>query len=421
MYLVDKAAQERANDPIRAAVFGAGFIASGLLANLRNRTGVRPLLVVNRTVETAIDAVTSAGFEPVRVESDKDIESVAARPPAIGVTDNPELGTSSTFVEAVVEVTGTIEYAAKLISDALLKGKHVINMNAEIDAYVGPAFLEMAKANNCVYTVADGDQPAAEMNVLRYVNYLGATPLLAGSIKGLIDQYRTPATQAGFAAQWGQTPEMVTSFADGTKISFEQAVVANATGFSVAKRGMIGPSLEGPIEGATNVFDLDLLRSSGGIVDYVLDATPGPGVFVLAEMPDDSQKIYLDYLKMGDGPLYCFYQPYHLCHLELPSSIVRAVEYGDATIAPTHGLQVDVVTTAKQDLAAGHTLDGLGGFDTFGQCENRSLAADEDFLPIAAAQGCVLKNDVSKDQVIRYSDVEVPVGRFADELRNRCA
>lgn len=420
MYLVDKAAQERANDPIRTCIFGAGFIASGLLTNLRERVGVRPLLVVNRTIDKAVEAVSSAGFDAVKIESDKDIEAITARPNSVGVTDNPRLGTNSKFVEAVVEVTGTIEYSAKLISDALSNGKHVINMNAEIDAYVGPAFVEMAKSSDCIYTVADGDQPAAQMNILRYAQYLGAQPLLSGSIKGLIDHYRTPETQAGFAAQWGQTPEMVTSFADGTKISFEQAVVANATGFSVAQRGMLGPSLKAPIEGAHTVFDLDMLRSSGGIVDYVLDAAPGPGVFVLAEMPDDSQKIYLDYLKMGDGPLYCFYQPYHLCHLELPNSIVRAVEFADATIAPAHGLQVDVITTAKQDLTAGKTLDGLGGFDTFGQCENRATASSEDFLPIAAAQGCVLKNSVSKDQIIRYSDVELPSGRFADELRNRC-
>ena len=420
MYLVDTAAQERANDPIRTAIFGAGFIASGLLANLRNRIGVRPLLVVNRTVDKATEAIAAAGYKPIMVETQKDLEAVAAQPNAVGVTDNPDLGTTSELVEAVVEVTGTVEYAAKLISDALANGKHVINMNAEIDAYVGPAFVSMANKNGVVYTVADGDQPAAEMNVLRYVRTLGATPLLAGSIKGLIDHYRTPETQAGFAAQWGQTPEMVTSFADGTKISFEQAVVANATGFSVAKRGMLGPELDGPIEAADQVFDLDLLRSSGGLVDYVLGATPGPGVFVLAEMPDDSQKIYLDYLKMGDGPLYCFYQPCHLCHLELPNSIVRAVEFNDVTIAPTEGLCVDVITTAKQDLTAGQTLDGLGEFDTFGQCENFELAASEDLLPIAAAKGSILKHAVAKDSVIKYSDVEIPQGRFADELRSTC-
>ena len=45
-------------------------------------------------------------------------------------------------------------------------------------------------------------------------------------------------TQKGFAEKWKQNPAMVTSFADGSKISFEQAIVANATGFQVQSRGM---------------------------------------------------------------------------------------------------------------------------------------------------------------------------------------
>jgi predicted homoserine dehydrogenase-like protein len=75
---------------------------------------------------------------------------------------------------------------------------------------------------------------------------MGLQPLVCGNIKGMLDLYRTPETQKGFAAQWGQTPEMVTSFADGTKISFEQAIVANATGMCVAERGMTGPEYKGP-------------------------------------------------------------------------------------------------------------------------------------------------------------------------------
>ena len=61
---------------------------------------------------------------------------------------------------------------------------------------------------------------------------------MVGNIKGLQDPYRNPTTQKGFAEKWNQNPAMVTSFADGSKISFEQAIVANATGFKVQSRGM---------------------------------------------------------------------------------------------------------------------------------------------------------------------------------------
>jgi predicted homoserine dehydrogenase-like protein len=86
---------------------------------------------------------------------------------------------------------------------------------------------------------------------------MGLQPLVCGNIKGMLDLYRTPETQKGFAAQWGQTPEMVTSFADGTKISFEQAIVANATGMCVAERGMSGPEYRDQIDGLVDFYDVD--------------------------------------------------------------------------------------------------------------------------------------------------------------------
>jgi len=76
------------------------------------------------------------------------------------------------------------------------------------------------------------------MNLVRWVRGLGLIPRVIGNIKGLQDPYRNPTTQKGFAERWGQNPAMVTSFADGSKISFEQTIVANATGFKVKSRGM---------------------------------------------------------------------------------------------------------------------------------------------------------------------------------------
>jgi predicted homoserine dehydrogenase-like protein len=136
---------------------------------------------------------------------------------------------------------------------------------------------------------------------------------------------------------------------------------------------------------------------------------------VLAYQDDPVQQKYLRYYKMGDGPLYTFYTPYHLCHLEVPISLARAVLFRDATIAPLAGPVVEVVTTAKRDLHAGEVLDGLGHYMTYGQCIN----ADDlgSLLPIGLAEGCRLRRDVPKDELLSYSDVELPVGRLCDRLR----
>jgi predicted homoserine dehydrogenase-like protein len=141
-------------------------------------------------------------------------------------------------------------------------------------------------------------------------------------------------------------------------------------------------------------------------------------VFVLGTHDHPAQRHYLNYYKLGPGPLYCFYFPYHLCHFEVPSTIARAVLFGDAAIAPLGAPQVDVITTAKIDLAAGQVLDGIGYYMTYGQCENYQTARSQNLLPMGLAEGCRLKRDIARDQVITYDDVEIPAGRLSDKLRS---
>src|SRR5690606_6782980 len=229
---------------------------------------------------------------------------------------------------------GAIEFSTHLILKAFEHKKHVILMNAEVDGTIGPILKVYADKAGVIVTNADGDQPGVEMNLYRYVKSLGVKPVLCGNIKGLHDPYRNPTTQEGFAKQWGQNPKMVTSFADGTKISFEQAIVANGTGMKVAKRGMYGPSvaLGTMIQDVVGLFPREELLKGNGIVDYVVGASPGPGVFVLGVHDHPVQKHYLNLYKLGEGPLYCFYVPYHLCHFEVQNTVARAVLFGDATI-----------------------------------------------------------------------------------------
>jgi predicted homoserine dehydrogenase-like protein len=146
------------------------------------------------------------------------------------------------------------------------------------DALIGPLLKVHADRAGVVYTNADGDQPGVVMNLFRFVRSIGYRPVLAGNIKGMLDPYRTPETQAKFAADHLQDVKMITSFADGTKLSFEQVVIANATGFPVARRGMIGPACE-HVDEAVDLFPLERLLETG-LVDYVLGARPGPGVLV---------------------------------------------------------------------------------------------------------------------------------------------
>ncbi len=132
---------------------------------------------------------------------------------------------------------------------------------------------------------------------------------------------------------------------------------------------------------------------------------------------DPKQRHFLNLYRLGEGPLYSFYAPYHLCHFEVPISVARAVLLKDRVLAPLAGPMVEVVTTAKVDLKAGQVLDGIGFYMTYGQCENAEIAQAEQLLPMGVAEGCRLKRDIGKDQVISYQDVEVPRERLVDRLR----
>jgi predicted homoserine dehydrogenase-like protein len=420
MLIIDKALERREveGNPIRVGLVGAGFMGRGLTNQIVNSVpGMQLIAIVNRNLEKARKAYEDAGVTDIREVSDVAGFEAAVAAGAVAITSDYTVVTRSSVVDALVEATGAVEYGAHVTVDAIDHGKHMVLMNAELDGTVGPLLSKRAKAAGVILTGCDGDQPGVEMNLVRFVRGIGLTPLVCGNIKGLQDEYRTPTTQAEFAAKWGQDPYMVTSFADGTKVSFEQAIVANATGMTVEKRGMRGSDHRGHIDELTTAYDVEELKAKGGVVDYVVGSQPGPGVFVLATHDDPKQRHYLNLYKLGEGPLYSFYTPYHLCHFEVPNTIARAVLFADAALEPLGAPTVEVITVAKTDMPAGTVIDGLGGYHTYGVAERADVTASDRLLPIGVAEGSILTRDVLKDEVLTYDDVELPAGRLIDELR----
>jgi len=417
MIIVDTALEKRreAGNPIRVGLVGAGFMGRGIALQILSAVpGIRLVGISNRTLSEAERAYSQAG-----VDSTQKVETVSQLDRAIengkyAVTDDPMVLCQSERVEAVIEATGEVEFGAHVVMEAIKHGKHVILMNAELDALVGPILKVYADRQGVIFTNADGDQPGVIMNLYRFVKGIGYNPVLAGNIKGLQDPYRTPKTQEAFARQHHQKPRMVTSFADGTKISMEMAIVANATGFKVGKRGMYGPECPHVTE-TTKLFPMEQLLD-GGLVDYILGAEPGPGVFILGYNEHPIKKEYMKTFKLGDGPLYAFYTPYHLCHFEVPNTVARAVLFQDAALAPSGPPVVEVITAAKRELKKDEVLDGFGGYTCYGMAENTRICQEEDLLPMSLAQGCRLKRNIPKDQVLTLDDIESPKDRLCEKL-----
>lgn len=430
MIIVDTALKKREAEgrPVTVAIVGAGTQARAIARTIEIATpGMRVVAVANRTRANGEAVFTELGLDPVWCPDGGALDAALAAG-ARAVTGDPLLLAGATGIDAVIEATGSMEYAARAVLVAIEGGKHLIQVNAELDGTIGPILKVKADAAGVVYTAGDGDQPGVMMNLVRFMEGIGVRPVLCGSIKGLYDPYRTPETQVSFAQKWGLDPAMAASFADGTKISFEQTVIANGTGMKVARRGMIGPDFSGgdpyaplvPLEETTSAFaaylDAHLAAGGPGFVDYVIGARPGPGVFVIGTMEDARQRHFLNYYKMGSGPYYCFYTPFHLCHFEVPGSVARAVLFGDATLTPLAGPSVGVIALAKKDLAPGDVISALGGFEAYGMIENIETIRAENLIPLGLAIGGRVNRPIPRDRPITFADIDVPEGRTIDRL-----
>ena len=419
MILVDTALEgrEREGKPIRVGLIGAGYMGRGIaLQFLTPLVGMKLVAIANRTLPDAERAYLQAGIDSV-----KTVGTVAQLESAIdggqfAITENAFLPCEAGNIDVVIEATGEIEFGAQVVLKAIENGKHVVLMNAELDATVGPILKVRADRAGVVITNTDGDEPGVAMNLYRFAKTIGFRPVLAGNLKGMIDPYRTPDTQREFAEKHHQKPRMITSFADGTKLSMETTVLANATGFRVGRRGMYGPRCS-HVKDALKHFSLERFEN-GGLVDYLLGAEPHTGAFVLGFNDHPVQCQYMNYFKMGDGPLYVFYTPYHLPHVQIATTVARAALFHDATVAPLGKPSCEVITVAKRELKKGELLDGIGGFTCYGMIDNAPTCRNENLLPMGLSEGCRLRVDVRRDQAVAYSDIELPQRRLCDKLKD---
>jgi predicted homoserine dehydrogenase-like protein len=415
--IVDTALQEleSSGHPIRVGMVGAGAKGRAIALQLGTPVpGIRLMAIANRTPEHGERAFRESGAATwKRVASARDAETAISRGVPV-LTDDPSVLTSCDAIDVLVEVTGTVEAAAGVVTAAFNNGKSVVLVNAELDSLLGPILKAKADRAGVVVTHTDGDEPGVGMTLLRYLRSLGLRPVAAGNIKGMVDYYRNPDTQRAFAEKNDQDVRKVTSFADATKLSMETTVLANATGFHAGRRGMYGPACD-------HVRDLANLLPAGqlldtGLVDYALGAAPGTGAFVIIHEESPLKKAQLAYYKLGNGPFYVFYTPFHLPHIQIASTIGRAVIHRDATVTPLAGPICEVVAVAKRDLKAGERLDGIGGFCTYGLIDNSVSARTVHALPIGLSEGRVLRRDIVKDQVVSFNDLVVRPAGFAEAL-----
>ena len=406
--------RENRGDVINVAVTGAGFIGRGMVYQIDRFPGMRTALIINRTAKRAVDSFVYAGRHGDDIIVSDDVRRLQQAMDAgdAAVTCRAEVLREVRGIDVVVEVTGAVEYGAEVALYAIEGGKHVVMMNAETDATVGCALKRRADGAGVVYTNSDGDQPGVLKRLVDYVQGLGFEIVAAINCKGFMDIHATPETIRPWAEKQNTSLPMTTAFTDGTKMNIENAVLANATGLVPDVRGMHG--IETNLAGA--LADCLAAFTRRGVVDYTLGGDFGGGVFVIGrgENPVMIQP-YMQYLKMGGGPEYLFFRPYHLCHYETPLSIAEALLDGEPTIAPLGRPVVEVVTIAKRDLKPGDVLDGIGGYACYGEID--AAAGASGLLPIGLADGAVMMRPVMCDRPISYDAIELPRESLLMRLR----
>jgi predicted homoserine dehydrogenase-like protein len=396
-------------------MIGAGATGRAIALQLGTPVpGIRLAGIANRTLERGERAFREAAIANWKRVSDAKEAETAISSGLPVLTDDPSVLTSCEVIDLIVEVTGSVEPAAHVVLQAFDYGKPVVLVNAELDSFIGPLLKARADQAGVVLTHTDGDEPGVAMTLLRYLRTLGLRPVAAGNLKGMVDYYRNPDTQKTFAEKNDQDVKKVTSFADSTKLSMEATVLANATGFHVGRRGMYGPACK-EVREMANLLPADQMLSTG-LVDFALGAAPYTGAFVIVHEDSPLKKTQLSYYKLGDGPFYVFYTPFHLPHIQIASTIGRAVIHRDPTVAPIAGPVCEVLAVAKRDLKAGESLDGIGGFCTYGLVENSDTARANSALPIARSENCLVVRDVPKDQALTLADVVMPTGLLTESL-----
>jgi predicted homoserine dehydrogenase-like protein len=406
---------ERDKNPICIGIVGAGETDTGqrgatLIEQIESVPGITTLTVADSSINEAIYAFKKSGIPEREIEIADNL-SLAAKAITGGkrvVTQNFDMVPKLASIQALLVATKDPEKSATVAFKSIMEKKHVVMLNALADVTVGSVLKLIADNAGVVYTFSVGDEPGVILELCSFAQILGLKVIAAGKGKNNpLNQSVTPDDLKEASQTSGASPQALASFVDGTKTMLEMTALANATGFIPDKRGMHGPKAS--VDDLLNIFCLKEeggILSRIGIVDYAI-GNVAPGVFVIVRTEQKSLVDELKYLKMGEGPSYLLYRPYHLGNIEAPLSIAKAIFDGEPSIAPLGAPIAETITVAKRDLRAGEEIDDIGGYTVYGTIERAEIVKTENLLPLGLAKGAKFLSDVEAGHCISYGQVRL--------------
>ena len=391
--------------PLRVGLVGAGQMGRGFAAQLLRTPGVTLSAVLDVQRDRAKEALAQSGLAISDAETTDQAVQAIENGESVALGGIDELGALP--LDVVVEATGVPDVGARVALQSLLGGIGIATLNVESDVTVGRLMAEVATKSDAIYSVCRGDEPVETKILVDYARDLSFDVVCAGKGKNNpLDVYATPESLASSAAGKQMNPKMLCSFVDGSKAMIEMAALANTTGLGVSKRGMHGPPSTVPTLHQTFALKEDGgILEKAGVVDYCTGPV-APGVFVVIRTEDAYVNHEMTYLQMGDGPYFSLYRPYHLASIEAPLTVFEMALDHRASLTAEHWT-AEVGATSKRPLAAGETIDGVGGSMVRGLIDDADDFARDHAVPLGVLAGARVTRDLPVDHMLTYDDVEL--------------
>jgi len=409
--------------PIRVGLIGSGEMGTDIVTQCGQMTGITVAAIAEINPDAAKNALRIAGR---REDSYATADSKAALERTLesgktAITTDAQAVCQSEHIDVVVDATGKPAVGAEIGLTAMEHGKHLVMMNVEADVTIGAYLQHEARRLGVVYTLGAGDEPSSCIELINFVCALGYPIVAAGkgknnplNIDATPDQYLEEATRRNM------NPRMLVEFVDGSKTMVEMAAIANATGLIPDKPGMHGPAatLDQLEKVLCPVQDGGIL-SRKGVVEFTVGKGVAPGVFVIAEMAHPRVRERMHDLKLGAGPYYKFFRPYHLTSLEVPLSCARAVLYKQADMQPLPRPSAEVCAVAKRDLKAGENLDAIGEYTYRAWIMTAGEAKAARAVPCGLVEGGKTSKPVRKGDLLTTDNTTIDSNSRIVALRRR--
>ena len=182
-----------AGHPIRIGLIGAGKFATMFLSQSRRMSGVHVMGIADLAMARTRGALRRAAWPESRYEAAS--PAVARRDGTTWLTENAEELISADGIDVIVEATGSPVAGVRHALSCIRHGRHIVMVNVEADALVGPVLARQAAHAGIVYSLAYGDQPALICEMVDWARATGFDVVAAGKGTKYLPAYHASTPQ----------------------------------------------------------------------------------------------------------------------------------------------------------------------------------------------------------------------------------